>query len=444
MVDNDTALHWNLSRLCPDIHLLISRHLDLDDLYNLSMVCKALYTSLCSVDVRRHWVERLPPAFLPIDGTNTIKDAIRRTMALRKALALSTEITPASTVVLPEAQWTLHVARTRWMFTVCSENLHCFDLATGQMVGSVILPSQVSPKLLGGQAQSNGSIVLAFPYMQKQNDEMTWKIEFMSVTFLQEQNDPVKTSFGSLKCITLPPAVSRQFTRFDMLLMEDQYVVLSGDWGSRKFIFIDWRLEHVVVQSFPQLWRTFSWEISDGRIIIICDSLEIKVINVRQALSMYDKESVLEPSTACTLSRYRSVHFAKGDYGQVSAIALCVPNNQAGLGIFQISSTLIQGQNDTVATSPGVHDGTLLDRCLANQHTSAIPLYIGSTLAFQIDDHHIALKSHQKRRNASEMRLGLTGLHLNAILAVDEDIGMIAVKEMDNIGRAQIRIYWVI
>jgi hypothetical protein len=55
------------------------------------------------------------------------------------------------------------------------------------------------------------------------------------------------TTFTHLKSLSIPEEISRLFLRFDVLQIDGDYIVISGNWSTKAFLLIDWKRELMAI-----------------------------------------------------------------------------------------------------------------------------------------------------------------------------------------------------
>ncbi|PVG00798.1 hypothetical protein CPB86DRAFT_173379 [Serendipita vermifera] len=440
---------------CDDILLEVFLLLEINDLLTLSLTCKRLHYLLHHSGSYKHWMQKLPPAFIPVQADeNTQFDAeavrigLQRFRKLQSSWGKLSEVPSMKMGAVRLNSWNFHVPRTRWMFNFGTPRsgvatLQCFDLANGEMVGEYdIGERRPSPRLLSGEVSDSGPVTISFAHESREDEKLVWKVVIVHVRFTRLNASTTEAQFSLHKSITLLSNLTQKCSNFNYLQLEGDYIAMSGSWSSRRFLLINWRKEQMTELVCPKLWRTFDWKLINSAILVAYDDGEICWIDVPSRFTVTNPAHIQGALSLLQMDKWKEIRFDRHDQ---TTVALTI--NSFSNSILHSLVSVTEG--DSFSSDSGTFDNASLQdlpinllgaspvRCFGNMW---VALEGSKTMSFWTAQNQL----WKKYKNDLELERPVS-----QVLSIDEEIGMIVVRDWEentaqNIpSSVPICVYWV-
>lgn len=263
------------------------------------------------------------------------------------------------------------------------------------------------------------------------------KLSVEVVTVSLEENG-TQANFTHQRSIPVPEKLSSLFTRFDVLQLDKDHVVLSGNWSTKTFLVVDWKCDKMAIYRSSNYWRVFHWRLLDSKLFIVHDDGQLDIIDVQQLLN---PDSLISPTKKImTLPNYRSIRFIHQDTNVFSILVIAQANDGNLPGAPIISHFQVSLDADgKFSLRRGHFDGLLF--ALETQ------LYLGSMgIISKEASEEATIWSIGETKSLSRVSLCLPNLS-EQMEFVDLDLqsGMIALKGSHGASRTpKINLYWIL
>jgi hypothetical protein len=79
-------------------------------------------------------------------------------------------------------------------------------------------------------------------------EHRVWSVSLIIASFgISDETGMSITTFTHLKTLPIPEDIGSLFTRFDVLQIDGDHIVISGNWSSKAFLLIDWKQELMAI-----------------------------------------------------------------------------------------------------------------------------------------------------------------------------------------------------
>ncbi|KAG8822595.1 hypothetical protein FRC17_009506 [Serendipita sp. 399] len=367
--------------------------------------------------------------------------ATRRARSLRAALSAKTVLaTPISHSLPSGTNWDLYLPGTGCLFSIIAGRLKCVNLRDGREIGSQNLPANFNKRsLLHGSLAGVGRILLAYAYEIHEDGKRLWCIDIHEVLFNYGYGGEVIATFQLVKQFSLPSTILQGISCFNVLQMENNYLVVSSGWSSKAFVVAEWNEGKFVVHRCLKAYKTFAWRLLDSRLFIVFDDGDVSVVSIPLLFASMDttneRTSVIQlPLIPVT----GEVSFIRQDWKNTLVIML---NKKKG-GCNESSRSTLSNANAYFDSEAGIEFTSGVCRIpgqMQNDLDRHIMLHRGQWSMVMEDLRMMRFWILRPDRTYRSIRIRLAQ-PVVSVVEFDGQIGMLAVKEDDS----ALRIYWVV